>query len=321
MTAARETIRRKIQRGEPVLLDGPMGSELVRRGVRWRKHGLLTDADAVLRLHQEYLAAGAQVLRTNTFQLNPRVYLNVFRSREHMRHIGAPGLETLVPRLIAKSVELAREAKRNAGREDDVAIAGVISPLEHCFRPDLAPSEDASFSEHAEMAKQFAGAGVDFLLAESMNTIGEARAALRAGCEENLPVWVSFVLGPEGDLLGGEPLERAAKEMEDGGAEAVLVNCAPPGDLTHAIERMSGFCRGPFGAFAHIGKFSPPSWKFEFHPQFIETESWPPGAYAAEARRWLDAGARIVGGCCGTGPEHIRSLAAALGAGNGKSAR
>ena len=314
MAAARETIRQRIERGESVLLDGPMGSELVRRGVRWRKHGLLTDADAVLRLHQEYLAAGAQVLRTNTFQLNPRVYLNVFRSREHMRHIGAPGLETLVPRLVAKSAELARGARRTAGRENDVAIAGVISPLEHCFRPDLAPAEDAAFPEHAEMAKQFADAGVDFLLAESMNTIGEARAALRAGREANLPVWVSFVLGPEGELLGREPLERAVKEMEGGGAEAVLVNCAPPADLTRAVERMSGFCRGPFGAFAHIGKFSPPSWKFEFHPQFVETESWPPDPYAAEVQRWRDAGARIVGGCCGTGPAHIRALAAALAA-------
>ena len=320
MAAARETIRQRIERGEPVLLDGPMGSELVRRGVRWRKHGLLTDADSVLRLHQEYLAAGAQVLRTNTFQLNPRVYLNVFRSREHMRHIGAPGLETLAPRLVAKSVELAREARGTAGRENDVAIAGVVSPLEHCYRPDLAPAENAAYAEHAEMAKQFADAGVDFLLAESMNTIGEARAALRAGREAKLPVWVSFVLGPEGELLGREPLERAVKEMEDGGTEAVLVNCAPPADLTRASQRMKGYCHGPFGAFAHIGKFSPPSWKFEFHPQFVETESWPPDAYAEQARLWREAGATIVGGCCGTGPAHIRALADALGA-NGKGAR
>jgi S-methylmethionine-dependent homocysteine/selenocysteine methylase len=122
MTTAYQRIRGRLEGREPVLLDGPMGSELVRRGVRWRKHGLLTDTDAVLRLHEEYLASGAQVLRTNTFQLNPRVYLNVFRSAEHMRHIGAPGLETLVPRLIETSVQLACEARRKARREVEVPI-------------------------------------------------------------------------------------------------------------------------------------------------------------------------------------------------------
>src|SRR5579885_3006154 len=88
----------RLQKGGPVLLDGPMGSELVRRGIRWRKHGLLTDQQTVEQLHREYLAAGAHILRTNTFQLNPRVYRNVFRNARHMQHIGAPGLEDLAQR-------------------------------------------------------------------------------------------------------------------------------------------------------------------------------------------------------------------------------
>jgi S-methylmethionine-dependent homocysteine/selenocysteine methylase len=319
MTTAYQGIRGRLERREPVLLDGPMGSELVRRGVRWRKHGLLTDTDAVLRLHEEYLAAGAQVLRTNTFQLNPRVYLNVFRSPAHMRHIGAPGLDTLVPRLVETSVKLAREARQKAGRGDDVPIAGVLSPLEHCYRPDLSPREDVARREHGAQAALFAAQGVDFLFAESMNTISEARAVLQAGLETGLPVWVSFVLGPEGELLGREPLDHAVGEMQDGGAEAVMVNCAPPEDVTGGVARLSKTCRVPFGGFAHIGRFSPPSWKFEFHPQFIETETWPPERYMAEARRWRDAGATILGGCCGTGPEHIRVLAGAFG-GDGKGA-
>ena len=73
-------IQSKLDSGQPILLDGAMGSELVRRGVRWRKHGMLTDAPAVQQLHQEYALAGADVLRTNTFQLNPRIYLDVLRA-------------------------------------------------------------------------------------------------------------------------------------------------------------------------------------------------------------------------------------------------
>ncbi len=311
-------IRDRIRAGEPVLLDGALGTELVRRGVRWRKHGLLTDTAAVQQLHAEYLAAGADVIRTNTFQLNPRVYLNVFRNREHMRHIGAPGLEGLVPRLLRTAVELARHARAKAGRERDVAIAGVLSPLEHCFRPDLAPAEDIARREHEELARVFADAGVDFLLLESMNTIHEARAALAAGRTSGLRVWVSFVLGPEGELLSREPLEAAVLEAKRGGAEAVLVNCAPPPDVTRAIRRLAGSSL-PVGGFAQSGRFSPPSWKFDFFPQFIEADAWSPERYAAEAKLWRAGGAAILGGCCGTTPAHIAALRAALADG-GKGA-
>ena len=308
-----EQVRSRLERGQAVLLDGPMGTELVRRGVRWRKHGLLTDAAQVKQLHEEYLAAGADVLRTNTFQLNPHIYLDVFRNRDHMRHIGAPGLEELTPKLLRTSVRLAREARAGAGLDDKIAIVGVLSPLEHCFRPDLAPPPEQARREHEELARVFAEEGADFLLLESMNTVAEAKAALAAGRAVGLPVWVSFVLGPEGELLSREPLSQAVAEIEKSGAEAVLVNCVPPEDITRALSRLRNFSKLPFGAFAHIGRFSPPSWKFEFFPQFIETENWPADRYAAEAMRWREQGATILGGCCGTSPEHISALRARLG--------
>jgi S-methylmethionine-dependent homocysteine/selenocysteine methylase len=289
-----------------VLLDGALGTELVRRGMRWRKHGLLTDAPTVQQLHQEYAAARADVLRTNTFQLNPRIYLNVFRNRRHLEHIGAPGLAELTPKLLRTSVKLARAGAGQA------AVAGVIGPLEHCFRPDLAPPPDQARREHDALAQVFAEEKVDLLLLESMNTIAEAKAALAAGRAAGLPVWVGFVLGPEGELLSREPLKDAVAEMEKGGAEAVLVNCAPPEDVTRALARMKSFTSLPFGGFAHIGRFSPPSWKFEFFPQFIETDQWPPERYAREAARWRESGASIVGGCCGTTPDHIAAVRAAL---------
>ena len=308
-----EQIRARLENHEPILLDGPCGTELVRRGVRWRKHGLLTDGPAVQQLHSEYLAAGADVLRTNTFQLNPRIYLNVFRNREHMRHIGAPGLEDLTEKLLRTSVQLARQARTDAGANARVAIAGVIGPLEHCFRPDLAPAPDVARREHEVPARIFADERVDFLLLESMNTIAEAKAALGAGRAAGLPVWVSFVLGPEGELLSGEPLAWAVAEMEAGGAKAFLVNCAPPEDVTRALARIRKHSRLPFGGFAHIGRFSPPSWKFEFFPQFVDSDAWPPERYTAEACRWLDSGATIVGGCCGTAPNHTAALRVRLG--------
>lgn len=305
-------VQQRLQAAQPVLLDGPMGSELVRRGVRWRKHGLQTDAPAVVALHEEYLAAGAQVIRTNTFQLNPRIYRNVFRNLDHMRHIGAPGLEDLAQRLARRAVQLAREAIARQGREDRVALAGVLGPLEHCYRPDLSPPYAVARREHEEMAQVLADAGVDLFFLESMNTIAEAVAALEAARATGRPVWVSFVPGPEAELLSREPLTEAAQAVARSGAQAVLVNCAPPELITRCVEKLVGVVDLPVGALALIGRFSPPSWKFEFHPQFIETDRWPPERYAASAARWRAAGATILGGCCGTSPAHLRALAAQL---------
>jgi S-methylmethionine-dependent homocysteine/selenocysteine methylase len=290
-------LRERLDRGEAIVLDGPVGSELVRRGVRWRSLGLRFDAPAVHAVHVDYLAAGADVLRTNTFQLNRRIYQDVFRDAAHMAHIGAPDLDRRVPDLIPRAVQLARAAREAAGRPE-VPIAGVMSPLEHCFRPDLAPSYEQALPEHTEIAGLLAGAGVDLLLLESMNTVDEARAAAMAARATGLPVWISFVVGPDGNLLSGESIPQIA-------ADATLVNCAPPADVDVAVSN-----KQVTGAYAHIGKFDPPSWKFEFFPQFTGTDAWPPERYARAARAWRDQGVQIVGGCCGTTPEHVRALKA-----------
>lgn len=140
-----------------IVLDAPVGAELVRRGVRWRKNALQTDADAARTAHVDYLKAGADLLRTNTFGLNHRTYLDVFKSPEHMARIGAPGLDTLAPKLLRRAVEIAREAREAAGRSQ-APVAGVVSPLEHVFRPDLVPDDGALRREHAELAATLAEA-------------------------------------------------------------------------------------------------------------------------------------------------------------------
>jgi S-methylmethionine-dependent homocysteine/selenocysteine methylase len=132
-----------------------------------------------------------------------------------------------------------------------------------------------------------------------MNTVREAEAAVEAARATGLPVWVSFVIDDQGQVLSGEAIPTLD-------VEATLVNCAPPEDIASALKGLKAI----FGAYAHIGKFDPPSWKFEFVPQFIETESWTPDRYATTARAWVEQGARIVGGCCGSNAEHVKALKA-----------
>lgn len=295
----------------PIVVSGPMGSELVARGVRWRGHGMLTDADAVRALYAEYLDAGCDVLRTNTFQLNRRIYLDVFRDPAHMAHIGAPGLETRHVDLTGKAVELATEARQQTG-QTHAAIAGVMAPLEHCFRPDLAPDSEAAHFEHGELAEVLAESGVDMLLLTSMNNSHETRAAIEGARLTGLPFWVSFVLGPEGELLSGEPLGHGVTLARDMGADAVLVDNVPPADAAAALKRLED--GGPAGLIPHLGKYDPPSWKFELFPGFAETEAWTPERLAEQAHGWTHAGARIVGVGFGGGPEHVRALVAMRGA-------
>jgi S-methylmethionine-dependent homocysteine/selenocysteine methylase len=302
-----DALRERLARGETVVMDGGIGSELVKRGIRWRGHGMRTDAPAVQKLHEEYLDAGADVIRTNTFQLNRRIYLNVFRNLDHMRHIGAPGLENRASELTRRAVELARAAREKSGRKD-AAIAGVMSPLEHCFRPDLSPSDEAAAKEHREIADLLSSAGADLLLLESMNTVREAEIAAEAAAATRLPVWVSFVVDEKGSVLSGEPLADAVKAVKRHGVEAVLVNCAPPEDVAAALGALNGGAGAVVGAYAHVGRFDPPSWKFEFFPQFSQTEQWPPDRYAQTAASWRGKGARILGGCCGTTPAHTSAL-------------
>jgi len=243
--------------------------------------------------------------------LNRRTYLNVFRDAAHLRHIGAPDLERRVFDLVPRAVAIARAAREDAARPA-VPIAGVMSTLEHCFRPDLAPPTDEAQVEHDEIARLLALAGGDLLLLESMNTIGEARPAAEAARATGLPVWVSFVVGADGNLLSGESLAAAVQAIHAAGVEAILVNCAPPEDVDQALSALGSGDSRPFGAYAQVGKFDPPSWKFEFFPQFSASEAWPPERYAAAADGWRARGARIVGGCCGTGPDHVRALKQAL---------
>ncbi len=303
-------LRQRLDGGELIVLDGGVGSELIRRGVYWRGNGQERDADAVRALRAEYLAAGADVITANTFHLTRRSYLTVFASAEHMRRIGAPGLEAKAGALIRGAVALARQARDAAGT--DAAIAGSVSPLAHPFRPDLAPPLEQARAEHEETIAMLAEAGADFVLLESMNRVAEARAALEAAQAVGLPAWVSFVPRWDGRLLGGEPVADAVAAVAPLAPGAILFTCAPPEDITQALGELTLHWRGPSSGYAHIGHYDPPSWKLTFFPRFTDTEAWPPARYAAAALDWVALGAQVVGGCCGTRPDHIRALREAL---------
>ena len=304
-------IKENLLTKKPVLLDGGIGTEVLRRGVRWLQHGI-EDAPHVIRdIHVDYLNAGVDVLTTHTFNLTKRNFINFFRDADHMDLIGAPGLPTRAIELCRAAVSLAKEALTQTGKAETVPLAGSISPVMHLFRPDLSPPENDCLIHHKECIEILSDCGVDLIFFEGMNNTREAQAALQAAAGFDLPVWMSFVPGVDGNLLNGELLLDAANLARSQGAEAVLVSA---GSIPMITNSLSNIINGsPCGAKAIIGRYSPPSWKPDFYPRFEDTDEVSPEKYAQEVNSWLDQGVHIVGGSSGTTPEHIRAVRKMIG--------
>ena len=264
-----------------VLLDGPMGTELANRGVAtplpsWSAGALRESPDVVLAIHRAYAAAGATVHTTNTF-----------RTRES--DLGSDWRA-----MTGLAVRLAREGA-SGGR-----VAGSIAPLGDCYRPDESPGE-AAYEAHAAMAEALVGAGCDLVLCETFPAQAEAIAAVRAARDGGAPeIWASLTAGPDADLFEPLALARAAATLGAAGASVVLVNCTPALKTLGYVRELARVGL-PFGAYANAGEVDDAiGWRSD--PAFGAAR------YAEVALRWVEAGASVVGGCCGTGPAHVREL-------------
>ena len=297
-----QPIREKLQRKEVVILDGAIGTEILRRNVTWADHQLANKPDFVRGIHEDYIRAGAEVISTNSFQLCRRALYNHFRDDAHRHHIGARDLDERAGKLLAASVHLAREARERVAPKHAVAVAAAITTLEWCFRPDLAPSPDEAQKEYREIFQIVKDAGADMVLLETVNSIPEARVGAEIAKYVGLPCWVAFVCDERGLLFTGEKLAAAVQALEPLDIEAILLNCAPPEDISTGMAELAPHAHVPIGAYAHIGRFDPPEWMF--------TDEYPPAKYRDFAARWKQMGARILGGCCGTTPDHIAAVGA-----------
>ena len=262
-----------------MILNGPMGSQLHARGVAtpppgWSAYALVTAPQVVSAIHQDYARAGAEVHTANTFRTKSRTFPQDWEA------------------MARAAVRLARAA---AGPGQHVAAS--IAPLEDCYSPHLSPPDPGP--EHRLLAEVLAHAGVDLLLCETFPHVGEGLAAVAAAVATGVETWASFTAGPEADLLTPDEVGGAAAAAVRLGAAAVLVNCVPATRTLDYVRRLGGL-GVPFGAYANAGAAS-------------EGLGWDRPDRAAEryadlAATWVDAGATLVGACCGTGPEHIAAL-------------
>ncbi len=273
-----------------LLLDGATGTELNRRGVDtglplWSANALITDAglNVLRQVHLDYLNAGADIITTNTFRTNRRA-------------LAGKGLSA--HELTLRAVATAREAVAEFGKP--ALVAGSVSSLEDCYRPDLVPPAGECHAEHTERIHDLVEGGVDLLLIETMNSIYEAVIAAKIATATGLPTWVTFVCDKKGSILSGESLTHAAEILMPFGVRALGVNCMPAHTIAQPLKELRAICGDnfPLMAYGNIGYV-------DDEQGWINTDATDPQGYLQHARNWP---AQIIGACCGSTPDHILAL-------------
>ena len=288
----------------PLLLDGAMGTLLFSRGVPQRSSldALVeTRPDLIGAIHREYIEAGADAIETNSFGAN-RMRLAEF------------GLADRARMLNRRAAQLAREARDVAGARD-VLVFGSIGPLQS---PVHGPERTATADVREAFREQIEGlleGGVDVLLFETFSDLGE----LLIGVEEaraltDLPIVAQMTFGEELLAIDGSTPQTAATALATAGVDAVGVNCGVGPQI--CLDALAQMGRPSTGLARSIVPNAGLPQRVE--GQFIYAA--PPAYFGEEVSRFLDAGARIMGGCCGTTPEHIRHMRAELDAISGAPA-
>src|SRR5687768_77352 len=273
-----------------LVCDGAMGTMLYAKGIfinRCFDALNLAEPGKVAEVHREYVRAGADVVETNTFGAN-RIKLRGFGLADRLRDINFEG------------AKLAKTAARG-----QAYVAGAIGPLGIRIEPWGRTGRDEAEAFFREQAEALLAGGVDLFILETFRDLTEIRAAIaaiRSICD--LPVVAQMTIEEDGNSLDGTPPEQFAPALEPY-ADIIGVNCSiGPAPMLETVERMSTITRARLSAQPNAGR-----------PRDIEGRNIylsSPEYIASYARRFMSHGVRLVGGCCGTTPEHIRQIKAAV---------
>jgi methionine synthase / methylenetetrahydrofolate reductase(NADPH) len=283
----------------PVLCDGAMGTTLYSKGVfinQCYDELNLSQPELVRSVHEEYLQAGAEIIETNTFGAN------ALRLRRY-------GLMDKVAEINRAGADLARKAvsQLKEKQSSDAWVAGCIGPLGVHLEPLGKLGLEEAYAAFAEQIRALAEGGVDLLVIETMSALNEAEQAVLAAKDAapELPVMVMVTVDEEANCLDGSSPETAATRLAEWGADAIGCNCSVgPATVLTAVERMAQVTNLPLVAMPNAGM-----------PRAVDGRNiylCSPEYMASFARKFIKAGVRFVGGCCGTTPNHIRAIKSSL---------
>jgi len=290
-----------------IIGDGAMGTELRRRGVKvpshvesiWSALALKEATSTVEEIHIDYIEAGSDYITINNYAVTRPIL-----SRDN--------LDNELESLTIKSIEIAKEALLKTKRSD-VKILGSLPPLETSYRADLILKEEEMNKQYSEIANILKDK-VDIIICETMASALEAKCALKAALETNMPVWVSWTL--HGDvrntLPSGETVNQAFLELNGLEPDAYLINCCAANLVTPSIKALKELTDVPIGGYANaenvILNATNSNLKLAAERHWDSAIEINEQAYLEEAKLWIKEGASIVGGCCRTKPSYIKEL-------------
>jgi len=279
----------------PLLADGGMGTLLHARGISFEHSfdGQNLDApDLVRDIHRDYIQAGAEIIETNTFGAN-RYRLAKF------------GLEDKVREINLRGAKIARDAREIEGR--DIFVAGSMGPLGHTLAPLGKLSFNDALDAFHRQAEALLEGGVDLFILETHSGLSEAKAAIQAvrSVSSDLPVVMLITFNVEGKTFLGHTPAEMAEELSATGIDVLGANCSVgPQRMLDALREMREHTRLPLAAMPNAGL---PGYR---DGRFVYFST--PAYFGEYAEHFLDLGVRLIGGCCGTTPEHIAAMAETL---------
>jgi len=289
------------------LIDGAMGTQIRARGYEvpshhssiWSAQALMDNPHIVKEIHKDYISAGAGIITTNNYAVTQNLL-----ERENLGH--------RLEELTSLSIDIAKEAKKESGK--NIKIAASLPPLDTSYRPDLVgdiTSIEKKYMEIVDIVKD----RVDLIIIETMSSSMEASGALSACAKTDIEVWLGYTLqGIRKNILpSGENLIDAINKVKHFNISAYVINCSSANITTEAIKLLSNEIDKPFGGYANSVNVN----------QIIDGDDEVDNAenlqvenqqlinaidYSVIVKNWIDNGATIVGGCCGTSPEHIKKI-------------
>ncbi|MCB0685577.1 MAG: homocysteine S-methyltransferase family protein [Saprospiraceae bacterium] len=275
------------------LIDGGIGTELERRGYRttlpfWTARAASENPELLSKIYNEYLAAGCSILTTNTFRISWYLFERADRGDEFFS-------------LLDQACQMCQQA----GKAKGALIGGSMTTLEDCYRPDLVPATNVLQLYHEAQISALEKCSIDFILAETINSIREAEIILDICHRKRIPIVLSIISNGRSALLSGEKIIDLIDAIEAIKPEVLSINCRPMNDIQHDVKIIKRHFDGFAGAYANAPG----------HPH--PTCGWSPSEDAILQLRefaiWsAEEDIKIIGGCCGTNPQMLNEMSRIL---------
>ena len=295
-------VKEKLDNGKLVILDGAMGSELEKNGAQmdkklWCGTSSIKFPEIVKKVHEDYIEAGADVITTNTYASTPISMKNY-------------GFENSIEEYNKKSVLIAKKAVENSNK--DIAIAGSVSASGSFYKLGIK----TMIPNFNEQLKILTGEGVDLIILEAMSSQAEiVQAMIECSIKVKVPVWLAISCVIDNDsneiMLGYndsmdtppevyENFEKSLKKFSQLHKSPILIAHSNIDVTGKAIKIAKKNFNGIIGAYPNVGFYEKPHWIYE--------DNMKPEDFLIQAKSWVENGSQIIGGCCGIGPDLIKSL-------------